>query len=55
MTGFNEYELRESKERIRQENIKLLERIYKKGAGCFGVGKRAPEIKKELDKLRNEN
>jgi hypothetical protein len=38
--------------RSRKEEIDMYERIYKKGAGCFGVGRKAPAIKKKLTELR---
>jgi hypothetical protein len=38
--------------RTHREEIAMYERIYQKGAGCFGVGRKSPEIKKKLKELR---
>jgi hypothetical protein len=38
----------------RREDIQFLESLYKKGAGCFGVPRRSPDVKKELNKLRKK-
>lgn len=48
------FEKLQREERDREEEIKMFERIYKNGAGCFGVSRRSPEIKKELDRLRRQ-
>jgi len=52
MTGENEYERERQRARSKEEDIRLLERLYHKGAGCFGVPRRSIEVKRELEKLR---
>lgn len=49
-----EYERLQQEIGDRDESIRMYERIYRKGAGCFGVGRRSPEIKKELENLRKK-
>lgn len=50
----SESERREADRRDRDEQVRLLERVYQKGAGCFGVRRKSPEIMKEIQKLRRE-
>jgi hypothetical protein len=44
--------LRESKRKRQSDEIAFYERLYKRGAGCFGVPKRDNDVKKHLDKLK---
>lgn len=44
--------LRESKRKSQNDEIAFYERLYKRGAGCFGVSKRDKSVKKHLDKLK---
>lgn len=47
-------EQQREEDNLRRENMEFLERLHKKGAGCFGVRRGSKEIKKELDKLRKK-
>jgi hypothetical protein len=52
MTSESPYERLQQEIRSRKEEISMYERIYNRGAGCFGVGRKSPEIKKKLKELK---
>jgi len=53
MTNESSYERLQQDIRSRKEEINVYKRIHNRGAGCFGIGRKSPEIKKKLKELKN--